>query len=417
MNFDKLIARVRNILLDPKAEWPVIAAEPATVPDLYRNYIAILAAIPAVFGFIKTSIIGTSALGVTFRLGIGAGLAQMVLGYALSLGVTYLMALLIDALAPSFGAEKNPIQALKTAAYAYTASWVAGVAMVIPWLGGLVVIAGGIYGIYLIYLGVPHTMKAPPERAGSYTAVIVVVGIVLGLVVGGVIGLIGGAGAALGGASALRSGDATISVDPDSRLGKLAALGEKMEAANRQMEAAQKSGDAQAQAEAAGKLIGTVMSGGDQVDPLAPDRLKAFVPNSLAGLKRSGLTLDRSGALGLSVSQARANYSDDQGHSLDLEIVDTGSAKGLMALGTWASVESERQTDSGYEKTYKLDGRLAHEQWDRQSKHGEFTLVLGERFSVKISGSADNIDDIRKTLGSLDLSGLEALKNEGVKRG
>ena len=63
----------------------------------------------------------------TFRLGIGAGITQMIVTYVVSLGVTYVMTLIIDALAPSFGGQKNQMQALKSVAYAYTASWVASV--------------------------------------------------------------------------------------------------------------------------------------------------------------------------------------------------------------------------------------------------------------------------------------------------
>lgn len=41
MDFNKLIARVKAILFTPKTEWPVIAGEPATIADLYKNYILI----------------------------------------------------------------------------------------------------------------------------------------------------------------------------------------------------------------------------------------------------------------------------------------------------------------------------------------------------------------------------------------
>ena len=40
-----LIERIKSILLNPKEEWPKIAAEPATVQSLYVGYIMILAAI------------------------------------------------------------------------------------------------------------------------------------------------------------------------------------------------------------------------------------------------------------------------------------------------------------------------------------------------------------------------------------
>ncbi|HPN80187.1 Yip1 family protein, partial [Dokdonella sp.] len=224
MDFAKLIARAKAILLSPRTEWPVIAAEPETVANLYKNYILVLAAIPAIAGFIKGSLIGFSLFGITVRTPMVSGIIGMLVSYALTLGIVYLVALIIDALAPSFGGEKNIVQALKTSAYTYTASWVAGIATIIPWIGWLVVLAGAIYGIYLLYVGLPHTMRSPPDKSVGYTAVVIVIGFVLSIVVGMVVGGITAAGSA---ASALSMGTSTsssVTVDTDSALGKLAAL-------------------------------------------------------------------------------------------------------------------------------------------------------------------------------------------------
>ena len=79
-----------------------------------------------------------------------SGIIGMLVTYGLTLVIVYVLALIIDALAPNFDGEKNQIQALKTAAYTYTASWVAGIAVIVPWIGWLVVWAGAIYGIYLL---------------------------------------------------------------------------------------------------------------------------------------------------------------------------------------------------------------------------------------------------------------------------
>src|SRR6187401_1316759 len=99
MDFSKLIARAKAILLTPKTEWPVIAAEPDTVAGLYKNYILVLAAIPAVFGFLKGSLIGYSMFGVTVRTPIVSGIIGMLVAYGLTLAVVYLVALIINALA------------------------------------------------------------------------------------------------------------------------------------------------------------------------------------------------------------------------------------------------------------------------------------------------------------------------------
>lgn len=418
MDFNKLIARVKNILLTPKTEWPAIAGETETVQSLYLNYILVLAAIPAVFSFIKNSILGSSWFGVTVHTPIGAGITGMIVFYVLSLAMVFVMALIIDALAGTFGAQKNQVQALKTVAYAYTASWIAGVGVILGMgLGALIALAGGIYSIYLLYLGLPQTMKCPPEKAGGYTAVSIICAIVLGwivmLFVGGIVGT-SMLGAASSGIHIGSSDNGSVSIDSNSALGKLAAMGAAAEKASKNMEAAQKSGDANAQAQATGQMLGAVLGGGSQVEALAPDALKGFVPDTLAGLKRTSLSAERNGAMGMQVSNATATYSDGQ-RSLHLEIADTGSAKGMMALAGAIGVESSQETDHGYDKTYKQDGRLVHEQWDSQNKDGEFSIVLGDRFSVKVNGNAESIDQLKAAVGSINLAGLEALKNQGVK--
>lgn len=214
MNLAKLTDRVKAILTTPKTEWPLLAAEPANIGGLYTGYIMILAAIPAIATFIKSSLIGYDLLGVTMRIPMLSGLGHAIATYLVSLLVVYLVALIIDALAPTFGGEKNRVQALKATAYAWTATWVAGVAIIIPWLGWLIVLAGVVYAIYLLYLGLPPTMKCPPERAGAYTAVSVIVAIVvswlLGMIVAAVIGSPMG-NAALDGARAIQPTSATVS--------------------------------------------------------------------------------------------------------------------------------------------------------------------------------------------------------------
>jgi hypothetical protein len=420
MDFNKLIARVRAILATPKTEWPVIAAEPTTVADLYKNYIVWLAAVPAVCQFIKGSFIGYGAFGVHYRTPVGAGLTGMIVGYALTLALVYVVALIVDALAPTFSGQKNQVQALKTVAYSWTASWVGGVGALIPWLGVLILLAALVYGIYLLYLGLPVTMKSPPEKAGGYTAVTIIIAIVLSWIIGLVVAGIVGTGAMLSGIGTTGvsgMGGGEVQIDKDSPLGKLDAWSKKVEAAGKQMESAQKSGDAAAQGEALGKIMGAAMGGGDQVEALAPDLLKPFVPETLAGLKRTDFSAERNGAMGMQVSEAHATYSDGGNRSLRLEVTDTGSAKGLVSLAGWAAVQNDTETDHGYEKTYKAGGRLVHEQWDSATKYGEYGLVVGDRFAVKVSGNADSIDQLKAAVASINVAGLEPIKDVGVKKG
>lgn len=414
MDFGKITARVKGILTTPRTEWPLVAAEPATTTSLFTGYIAILAALPAVAQFIKGSLIGTTVFGITVRTPIGAGITGLVLGYVLSLLLVYLMAMIINALAPSFGGQKDPIQALKTVACAWTASWVAGIAVIIPWLGWLIALAGAVYAVYLLYLGLPETMKCPAEKSAGYTAVSVIIAIVLSWVIGMiVIGVTGTA--AMGSMHVTRADGDRVSIDSNSALGQLAAMGKRAEEAGKRMDQAQKSGDKDAQAAAMGQMMGAMAGTDGSVEALAPNQIKGFLPDSLGDLKRSNLSAERNKAMGMQISRAEADYSDDNGRRISLEVSDTGGAKGLMSLASAMAPEEEKQTDHGYEKTYVEGGNLVHETWDTQSRSGEYSVIVGKRFTVKADGNVDNIDQLKDAVGSVDLGKLESLKDAGVK--
>jgi Yip1 domain len=182
-----LVERAKAIILTPRTEWLAIEPEPGDATYLFTNYVAILAAIPAICGFIGLSIIG---LGMgpmgAFRVGIGAGLFGAILRYLLAFVMVYVMALIIDALAPTFGGRKDQSSALKLAVYSMTPAWLAGVFLLIPSLGFLGIL--GLYGLYVFWLGVPVMMKAPSDKSAAYTAAVVVCAIVISLVVGVILG-------------------------------------------------------------------------------------------------------------------------------------------------------------------------------------------------------------------------------------
>lgn len=180
-----LVQRVKDILLVPKQTWPVIETEAADTAGLYKNYLVILAAIPAVAGFIGMTLFGFSMMGVTVRVPFMSGLANMVTHYVLSLVMVFVMALIVDALAPSFGGQKSQIGALKLVVYGSTAGMVGGIFGLVPALSMLGLLAS-LYSIYLIYLGVPVLMKCPPEKALVYTVVILLCALVAGMIIGGV---------------------------------------------------------------------------------------------------------------------------------------------------------------------------------------------------------------------------------------
>jgi hypothetical protein len=125
-----------------------------------------------------------------------SAVTQAVVTFVLTLVMVYVLALIIDKLAPTFAGTSNQIQALKVAAYSYTASWVVGIFMLVPALSFLAIL--GVYSLYLLYLGLPVLMKSPAEKALSYTAVVIIAAIVLFMVIGVVAGMFVAGPAALG---------------------------------------------------------------------------------------------------------------------------------------------------------------------------------------------------------------------------
>jgi hypothetical protein len=178
-----LTVHAKEILLHPKQEWRVIEGEPETVGGLYRRYIVPLAAIGPAAAIIGMSVFGLRVPFVgRYRMPFGSALASGIVRYVLALVGVFVLAVIIDALAPRFGGTSNRIQALKLAAYGSTAAWLAGAFALVPPLAILGVL--GLYSLYLLYLGLPILMKAPEEKAGVYTAAVVAAAIVVFVVFG-----------------------------------------------------------------------------------------------------------------------------------------------------------------------------------------------------------------------------------------
>jgi hypothetical protein len=410
-----IVDRVKNILLTPKTEWPVIAGEASTTGELLGGYVAPLAGISVLCGFVGSSVVGMSLPFVgTFRTPILAGIGVAVFSFAMAFVGIFIMSLVINALAPTFGGEKNPAQAMKVAVYSYTPAWIAGVLGIIPALG-LIGVVISLYGLYLLYLGLPRLMKNPEGKSIGYTAVVVicaiVIGIVISVVAGALTGLMGG-GAMMGAMHGGRGPAATF--DKDSPMGKLEDFGRKMEEAGKKMEAAQKSGDPEKQMKAAMETMATAMGGGKRYEPVGIDQLKPLIPEKFAGLPRTGQSAEKGGMAGLQMSKAEGQYDDGSGRQVELEVTDTGGAAGLMGLAGWMNVQGERESDGRIERTRREGGRTIHEQFSKRDGDSEFTMVLGDRFVVSARGQGVPIEALRSAVGSLDLAKLESMKEVGA---
>src|SRR5450755_1299874 len=180
-----LIQRILNITLKPKAEWPVIAAEPPSMSRIVVGCVVPLAAIQSLLSFVHMAVIGVSVpFAGNVRMPLGSSLTAAVMGFVFALIGMFLLALIVNAWAPFFAGRRNLAESLKVAAYAAVPGWLGSFFGVLPVLGVLIGLIAGLYAIYVLYLGLPVVMRAPKEKALAYTVAVILTGMLLGLVIG-----------------------------------------------------------------------------------------------------------------------------------------------------------------------------------------------------------------------------------------
>ncbi|MGH8217744.1 MAG: hypothetical protein ACREUT_04135 [Steroidobacteraceae bacterium] len=153
---------------------------------------------------------------------------------------------------------------------------------------------------------------------------------------------------------------------------------------------------------------------------LAPDRIRDLLPSSLDHLARGDISAERVTALGVEISEAEAQYRDNNGHYVTLRIEDMGGESGLKSLVPWASTGKGKQTSSGDAKTYVTKGREVHEQWSPPTGansigYGQYAVVVGQRYLVEASGKVAGIGSLKSAVRRVDLAKLKPAKNRGVR--
>ena len=216
-----IIERVKNICLTPKTEWPVVEGEAATNAGLITGYVLPMAAIGAVAGFIGNVVIGYTMpfIGGTVRTGVVMGVLGAVMALVVAVVIVFILSLIIDALAPSFGGQKNSMNAMKVATYSFTPMWLGAIFSIIPMLG-LIGFLIGLYGFYLMYLGLQQVMKSPEDKVIGYTIVVAICTIVIWVILSTVIGLFALAGGAASSAISGALPGASSSSGPSVKIGR-----------------------------------------------------------------------------------------------------------------------------------------------------------------------------------------------------
>jgi len=376
-----LIQRVKALLMQPRAEWPVIEREATGIGDLYRRYALLLAAIPALALFVRSALIGYGGFGFHYRASVGAALGVAISQYVMALVSVAALAFIADFVVTKFDGAAHRVNAFKLAVYSSTAAWLAGIFVAIPGLGlfGLL----GLYSFYLLYTGLPVLMKVPQDKAMLCTIAIAAAAILLAIVVSALLrpatAMFGGIG---GVESALHSGgEVTVPGLGTIDTARLEEAGRKLEEATQQNAHAR---------------------------PVDSAQLRTLLPETLGGYRRVSIETRSMGAAGVGGAQASADYERD-GRRIRVELTDMAAAGALAGLGAAFNVTQEREDDSGFERTRTENGRMVRETWDATERRGSYAATLDNRFLISVSGDADSFEALKAIAAAIDPAKLTAL--------
>jgi hypothetical protein len=149
---------------------------------------------------------------------------------------------------------------------------------------------------------------------------------------------------------------------------------------------------------------------GETKDVVDFRKLKALLPESMAGMDRTSHTGEKVGAMGFKMSTAQAEYADGD-QFLEVSVVDfAGVSMILASAAAWTSVEIDKETDTGYERTTMIDGYKAFEEYDSQRKKGQVSIIAEDRFIITVEGRNIEEGALREALDAVSIDKLKGLE-------
>ncbi|HEX2983449.1 MAG TPA: Yip1 family protein [Ignavibacteriales bacterium] len=168
-----IVKNAKGILLSPYKEWHAIKNESVSISDIITRYAMPIALLPVIAGIIRMSVEGFP-LYAAVRWGV--------LSYALNMGGVFLIAYMLDSLAPSFGSAKNMNASIKTVAFSLTPYWLGGIFTGI-YIISIISLLAGIYSLYLFYLGIQIVKETPQEKTFGYYLVSLLLAVAVFIVI------------------------------------------------------------------------------------------------------------------------------------------------------------------------------------------------------------------------------------------
>lgn len=176
------LSHVWGLMTHPEEEWKTIHREQCTITKCYCSHVLLLAAVPAVFGYLGTTQIGWQ-IGAreAVKLTHDSALTISILFYFTILAAVITVGKLIHWMGKTYGSKQNFPQSVALAAYTATPLFLISVMLLYPvlWLNLILGLPALAYTVYLLYTGVPIMMSIPKERGFLFASAVLAVGLVM----------------------------------------------------------------------------------------------------------------------------------------------------------------------------------------------------------------------------------------------
>lgn len=173
----RMTDRINILLFNPKAAWEEISQEKASSIEVIGRYFLPLLMIPVIATFVSYGIIGYRVPFFGSIHSIDLGIRSAISVLITSLAGTLISALFVDLLTPLFGSQKNFNKALQLMVYSYTPGLIGGI-FYFYYATSLLGLILGLYGLYILFLGLKPMMKIADDRQAAFYIISIVMTII-----------------------------------------------------------------------------------------------------------------------------------------------------------------------------------------------------------------------------------------------
>ena len=178
---EQMIKHIIGLFKNPVTEWQKIYEESCSNIFCYFQVVIILAAIPAISGFIGTTQIGWQiGAGPVMKLEVTNALTISIMYYFVMLVGVMSMSGSIYWMAKTYGAEQIRFSnCVALASYTPLPLFIVGIMELYPvlWLNFIIGLPALAYTVFLLYTGVPIMMNVSKERGFLFSSAVLAFGL------------------------------------------------------------------------------------------------------------------------------------------------------------------------------------------------------------------------------------------------